>query len=318
MTADRFTLDYSALGPKFWEGDKPKIDNISGAARTNAHLWTASDEGSTIERLSPTAGGFGEARQFELADYFDWLEAGKEVDIEALAWDGERLWICGSHAIKRTQLGGAPDEVKAPRTLLGYLVMENGEPQAGVCLPRKEKKGSLLWAIEKEGGELNDAIFEKGDGLDIEGFAVNGGDALVGLRRPLLSNHAALVRLSFTLDADEFAIQKAGGAWGRLHKLDLGGLAVRDLLRIGDDALISAGPQESVDGPYALYVWRGAFAGGKDAEVRKLMDLPVRPNVKPEAMALLEDGRILIINDGPQQIAGRAGVIEADAYDIAL
>ncbi|MDX2264464.1 MAG: DUF3616 domain-containing protein [Hyphomicrobiales bacterium] len=318
MTAQRITLDYSALDPAFWQGEKPKLDNISGAAWTGAHLWTASDEGATIERLERVGDGFSAARQYRLADYFDWLDPDRperEADVEALAWDGERLWICGSHAIKRTQLGGVPDEVKAPRTLLGFLTLnKHGEPQSGVSLPRKEKTGSLLWAVEEDKGPLNAAIFEKQDWLDIEGFAVKGRYALVGLRRPLIEGRAVIIRIELKI-GDELAIKEQDWGWAPMKTLDLGGLGVRDLLAAGEDALIIAGPQVTANGPYALYLWRTAFAGG--AQARKLMDLPGDDTVKPEAMTLI-DGRLLVINDGPQQDPARPGVISAYVYELTM
>ncbi len=345
MSEARIPLDYSALGEKFFgvEGDdgKHKIHNISGAAWTAEHLWTVSDEGSTFERLTRTADGFGEAVSYELSEYFDGLKAGKEVDMESLAWDGQRLWICASHSIKRSELGSSimesiaenlglqeEESVKSPRTVLGFIPLnKHGEPklEAGVSLPMKSKKGSLLWAIGKHGGPLADAMESAGDGIDIEGLAVKDDHALIGVRRPIIDGTAVVLRMKFEIEGHEMSIEKVDGK--RLHPclLPLDGLGVRDLLAIGSNVLVLAGPSGKGDGPFALYLWRNALAAdalsGPIAadQIKRIMELTVDEGQRPEGMTLLADGRLLVVYDGRSLGSYvRHGVVEADALTVAF
>jgi hypothetical protein len=327
-------LDYGALGPAFWRGEagrQPKLDNISGAAWTGAHLWTAADEGSSIERLESADDGFAGAAQFELAGLFG-LRPGREIDMEALGWDEERLWICASHGVQRAQLEAADAaaageplyrsllEVSSARTILGYVKLNSrAEPKSARALPRRRRKGGLLWAIAKQGGALAEALEPGAQGVDVEGFAAKDMEALVGLRRPVIDGEAMVLRIRLEKRGGGLVIVKDRGRWHEPHTLAMEGLGVRDLLRVGKDALVIAGPEKKADGPYALYRWRDAFAKNPLAAaiLEKIASLPVRPNVKPEAMAL-EDGRLIVIHDGPQQDPARPGVIPADVYDLKL
>ena len=77
----------------------------------------------------------------------------------------------------------------------------------------------------------------KDNGLDIEGIAARGDRVLLGL-----ASH-------------------------RLHFLDLGDLAVRDLALLpgGNDVLILAGPTMTLAAPCLLYRWRDALRSGAPA-----------------------------------------------------
>ena len=91
MNSERLNLDYSGLGEVFSgkadPASKPKIENISAAAWTGDRLWTASDEGASVECLAPVGDGFGAAASLALGDWFDWIGEDDEADLEALAWD---------------------------------------------------------------------------------------------------------------------------------------------------------------------------------------------------------------------------------------
>ena len=85
------------------KGNKDFHVNISAVEQAGDHLWLASDELTTLERLTRTGDdSFGRHRVFALADYLS-LPAGtdEEVDIEGLAIDGHYLWLTGSHSLKR-------------------------------------------------------------------------------------------------------------------------------------------------------------------------------------------------------------------------
>jgi hypothetical protein len=75
---------------------------LSSVVQVGKDLWLGSDEGATIERLSPTKRrAYGHRRSFELADYIDLPDPTEEVDIEGLAYAAGYLWLSGSHSVRR-------------------------------------------------------------------------------------------------------------------------------------------------------------------------------------------------------------------------
>jgi hypothetical protein len=306
---DHLVLDYGAIAAKVTEDrpanmeakDTTRIANISAVAPVDEDLWTASDEGASLERLTRRAARFSRAENFDLVTLFPTFKAAcakisrrgdaakkLEADLEGLAWDGERrrLWLVGSHCRSR----GSLDKVKpaqlckrvgrvldtAPlRTLLGFVPLrDDGRPAAnsGLALQLGEEKGSLRTAIESEGGYLAEALKwpAKENGLDIEGIAVDDTDVLLGLRGPAAGGFAIVMRLSVEIGKKALSLRKRNGRRCRLSFLHLNGLGIRDLARQGDDVLVLAGPSMDLDAPFALYRWRGAFgrASAKDEKVK--------------------------------------------------
>ncbi len=104
----RVMLDFrhhDALGEQVTE---PLRNNLSVIKQSGRCLWVASDETDTIERLTTRDWRtFGGHTPYKLTDFFD-LPVEGEVDIEGLSVDGDYLWICGSHSLKRKKPD--PDE----------------------------------------------------------------------------------------------------------------------------------------------------------------------------------------------------------------
>src|SRR5690242_10664147 len=95
-------LDYGRLGARSEDEKQKLIKNISAVVQAGRHLWTASDEGRTVECLTWTGKGFGEPRSFALKSYFKLPKTDfKEIDLEGLAISAGRLWVCGSHSLVR-------------------------------------------------------------------------------------------------------------------------------------------------------------------------------------------------------------------------
>src|SRR5690349_4950747 len=94
------TLDFSDL-PKKERG--ARMGDISAVLQTGSDLWTASDETTSVERLSPTGENrYAECESFPLSDYLRLPTTdAEEIDIEGLAYEDHCLWITGSHALKR-------------------------------------------------------------------------------------------------------------------------------------------------------------------------------------------------------------------------
>ncbi len=290
-------LDYTAIADKMVKTPKPgagtakdtsRIANVSAVAPVGQHLWTASDEKASIERLTRHGDGYAAARSWSLAELFPAFAAecgvakkkGKghnksEADLEGLAFDPDkrRLWFVGSHSRGRGSMTDvAPETLRAPfasmqreaplRTLLGFVsIDEHGEPAmgAGLALPLGERRGGLRASIKAAGGQLAKALSlpSKENGLDIEGIAVHDTQVLLGLRGPVAGGYAAVLRLSIRIGVRALSL---GGASYGLSLLELNGLGVRDLFSQGGDVLVLAGPTMDLDAPFALYRWHDAFA----------------------------------------------------------
>ena len=99
-TPPRIKLDYQSVSDR-----KELLGSLSAITEANGFLWTASDEGHTLECLRPDgANRYCLKESYSLKHIFSGLqqEAGKakppEADIESLSVsDNKWLWICGSH-----------------------------------------------------------------------------------------------------------------------------------------------------------------------------------------------------------------------------
>src|SRR5947207_13881292 len=78
---------------------------VSAAAAVGDALWLAHDETVAIERLRRVEGTpprYGGHRRYALRDFVPLPDVDdQEGDLEGLAYDGECLWIVGSHAATR-------------------------------------------------------------------------------------------------------------------------------------------------------------------------------------------------------------------------
>lgn len=108
-TPPRIKLDYQSVSDR-----KELLGSLSAITEANGFLWTASDEGHTLECLRPDgANRYCLKESYSLKHIFSGLkqEAGKakppEADIESLSVsDNKWLWICGSHCNVRPKTAG--------------------------------------------------------------------------------------------------------------------------------------------------------------------------------------------------------------------
>ena len=87
------------------------LASLSALVTAGRFLWTASDEGRTIECLEPTKDGFRLRKQIPLRQLFANLPGEKdadEADLESLDVANGKLWISGSHCRVRKQPKKAP------------------------------------------------------------------------------------------------------------------------------------------------------------------------------------------------------------------
>lgn len=141
-------------------------------------------------------------------------------DIEAVAHDGDRLWVVGSQST--TKKG----KVHPAREQSGYL----GEPTRRVDFAGCPACEAARGRAPEDGG------------LNVEGAAVLAGRRWLGLRAPLVDGKAPLLMLT-----------PDGGAVERTDLLDLGGYGVRELTPWRGGLLVVAGPVSDEAAPHRLY-----------------------------------------------------------------
>ena len=346
------------------DGEDRLRGQLSGVVQAGGHLWLASDEANSVERLSRRGGGeYGEHRTFRLADYLDLPGGDEEIDIEGLDYDGSYLWLVGSHGLKRRK--GKPDgnagkqiermaELRADgnRYLVARVPLVADD--AGDLEPRKEHdagevqlraarlmgsdRGNLLTEVLRMDEHLAPflAIPSKDNGFDVEGIAIHGDRAFLGLRGPVLRGWAVV--LEIRLEEAGCGLLALGAIEGsdrpyRKHFLDLRGLGVRDLCLAGSDILVLAGPTMHLAGPAAVYRWSDALDADEEMmlgreELDEVMEVPYGTGEHdasdhPEGLALYasngdEADHLLVVCDSPdvRRLHGESGV-RGDLFPLA-
>ncbi len=278
------------------------IENISGIAQAGPCVWTASDEHRSLECFTLKGSIYVLKQQLFLDDVFDGLRNPQsEADLEGLAFDGEHLWLCGSHCRSRAKaLPGKPPEVKvkhAPnRHVLGKLKLAadgtwNGDKGKALSTTGE---GALRGALRKN--RILAPFLDlpaKENGLDIEGLAIIRGHVALGLRGPVIAGRAIILALK--IDAN-FNLKSAAPRF-----LDLGGLGIRDLCWAGRQLFVLAGPTFLSDAPFRL------FALGATGEPKHVADLPSGKDDHPEAITMFKHGGragMLMLSDGKARAKG--------------
>ena len=319
-------------------GDKKDIrDGLSAIASDGKHLWLACDEGCRLERLTREGSSFvfGSHRDFALSDLIHLpapREAGKpeaEADVEGMDIDDGWLWLIGSHSVKRKNPkdDDTPDEIAAKlqktsrdgnRHLLARIPLDDG-----VVKRRDGSRRAAGIATSVESSALLDAIKDEGDkhllpflslpgkdnGLDIEGLAVRGTRAFVGLRGPVLRGWSGILELRLEANDDTLELQPVeGGALYRKHFQNLDNLGIRDLVFVEDDLLILAGPTQSHDGPHEIWRWKnaGKKGGSGNRSFERVLVLPQRDKVdRAEGITAIDQSgssvSLLVVYDTPDK-----------------
>jgi hypothetical protein len=250
----RVWLDYAGVAKQ------KLLQNLSAVASVGEFMWTASDEGRTIECLERAGDHYRLRGQFVLDDHFPDLPgagSGDEIDIESLDAINGRLWICGSHCRVRSkseERGTLNPEIRdrTSRCFLGAVELQDDGAtlsKRGQTLPFAGS-GALRRFLERSRYlEPFLALPSKENGLDIEGIVVRGTRIFFGLRGPVVDGVAIAAEIEV-----EDGLKIASGE-PIVHLLDLGGLGIRDLARIGDRVAILAGPVGSVAEPFRIHFW---------------------------------------------------------------
>lgn len=353
--------------------------SLSAALFVGDTLWLASDEETSIERLSTSDGEtFQNHKSFPLDKLINLpaqdTDADQEIDIEGLDFRDSHLWLVGSHSIKRKNVKRddksgadgtdkksikklATEEAEGNRFILARIPLvtnaDTGEQELISPVEDPPGSGKILKAAQLSGGvkhnDLTEAIKHgdvgegnthlakfldipgKDNGFDIEGLAVAQEKVFLGLRGPVLRGWAVILELSIeTSDPSKLSLNNFGpnNLPYRKYFLDLHGLGVRELCLDGDDLLILAGPTTTLDGPVALYRWKGAVNFPQhmlvrgDKLVRLPLDIPVGEETDhPEGFTIFpgdeQPRQILVVYDSPGKLRkGDAGEVRADVFDL--
>jgi hypothetical protein len=228
--------------------------------------------------------------------------SGDEIDIEAIAAEGDSYYIIGSHGISKKE-----GERQSNRYSLFRLGVDRatGRPTR----PASIERASLVELLRSDpvlGEHFGKPLQQRG--VNIEGLAVRNGRLFVGLRGPNLEGNAFVLEVG----ADDVFGGKSQPP-STLHKLQLGpGLGIREIVAVRSGFLLIAGNSASEpsdkyaqsvdydeDREFLLVAWDGA-----GSEVHKIGPIPDVAG-KAEAMMVLEEApdhvTVLILFDGPRQ-----------------
>jgi Protein of unknown function (DUF3616) len=288
--------------------------NLSAVLQIERDLWLGADEGTTMDRLSPTGPAeYGRHAVFDLADVLDLPgDPGEEIDIEGLAYADGWLWVVGSHSVRRSEPEPPADPAAmrkqvrrlartrrgGNRYLLGRVPLVPAADGSGREPARRDEDGQR--AARLPGGRRRNLLVDllrddehlgpflsvpgKDNGFDVEGLALGERHAFLGLRGPVLRGWSVVLVLAPEPDPDQpdrLRLARLGGKKPRYRKLffDLHGLGIRDLVLDGADLLILAGPTMPLDGDAVVLRWPNALSCGGDALIprdrfERVLDLP--------------------------------------------
>jgi hypothetical protein len=155
----------------------------------------------------------------------------------------------------------------------------------------------------------------KENGLDIEGLAVRGNKAWVGLRGPVLRGIAILLEIEVEEGSSNKLKLKAIGEDSRQYKrhfLALDGLGIRELCweENGENLLVLAGPTMDLDGAHSLFrldkpltLKDNSLSSQKNKQLKYLGDIPHgRNSDRAEGLPLCGGAKsILVVYDSPAE-----------------
>jgi hypothetical protein len=278
-------------------GTVVKAKDLSGIACVSpARCLIGADEGRDVQVVELSRQG----RVLKVLKTISLAKSGKEIDIEAIACEGDNYYIIGSHGLAKKT-----GDWQANRYKLFRLKVD---PNTGLPDGKAESlcTASLVDILEEDpvlGRHFDKPLQRKG--VNIEGLAIRHGTLFVGLRNPNLDGYAFVIEVRA---ADLFAGK--GPPKYALHKLALGqGLGIREIVAAQACFLIIAGnagsepsdeyPRaEDYDGDrgFALFAW-----DGRDTSVHRIGAIPDTP-AKAEAMTILDEApdhvTVLILFDG--------------------
>jgi hypothetical protein len=334
QTYDRWS-NIEFVGYYSFQGDVLEERNLSAIACVSpTRCLVAADEGRRVQVAELSRQG----KSLKVLADIELLDSGKEIDIEAIAVEGDCYYITGSHGVSKEDGRIQENRYKIFRLKVDPATgLPAGEPAAKLRLAPAPVAGAAS-ATEpalslSKGAEakvlqvasLSDILkadvvlgpyFQKPlqhNGVNIEGLAARHGKLFVGFRSPNLGGKAYVMEIA----AEQLFGDKKGRNYG-LHSLPLGeGYGIREIVAAGSCFLIIAGNSGSEpsdkfpksenyreDRGYVIYSW-----DGKGSKVHRIGPIENSPG-KAEAMTVLSESEqqieVLILFDGADK--GRPSV----------
>jgi len=282
-----------------FEGDVVQGKDLSGLAFISDRFGLlGADEArqvQVVEMVRP-------AKILRVVETITLLRSGSEIDIEAIAAEGNCYYIVGSHGAAK-----ASGQHQENRYRIFRLQVDpaTGRPSGPVATSLKVASlADVLRADPVLGPHFAQPLQRRG--VNIEGLAARNGRLYVGFRSPNLQGDALVMEIR----ADDVF----GGTprpTCTLHRLRLGpGLGIRELVAGRSSFFLIAGnagsePSEEYpesqdyekDRAFFLFEW-----DGRSTEVHKIGALPKTAG-QAEAMTILEQTQdrvtVLVLFDGP-------------------
>ena len=301
-----------------FKGDIFGKKDISAIGKIGELLIIGADEGNQIQVLRPTKKGV-KYKVWTTIDLPINEQQGDEVDTEAIAVEGNQIYVTGSHSISRKKVGKkfsyeknlkriATTQEDANRKWIYSFTLnpETGKPKSKIAqasLTKIIKQDPILSRFSK--------IPSKENGIDIEGLALKKNQLYFGFRGPVLrGNFVPVIRAKYT--------ELSTPVYQKLF-LNLNGNGVRDLVAIEEGFLVLSGPMGDGNTPYQLYLWNGQdmLPGVKntDKHLKYLGSFKTPNGAKPEGITVLSRNKnslqIILVSDSVKN--GGAAI-----YKIAL
>ncbi|MDO9352810.1 MAG: DUF3616 domain-containing protein, partial [Solirubrobacteraceae bacterium] len=239
---------------------------------------------------------------------FRLLSAGKELDAEGAASDGEFFYVVGSHSVKRKDCASNP----FARQVLRFKVAGTPAPEASRRLWESMQREPLLGRHADGclgvGTGGNDEQMARRPGLNIEGMAASGGRLYFGFRAPSLDGVVPVYSVGAA------ALFGDGDLQPQLANLRVGaGSGIRDMVAAGPSILLLIGPDDRPTAgtpSWRIAAWTPDAAATAIQQPRMLAALDLSTvkfdtcadAPKPEALAILEETesayRVLVLSDG--------------------
>ncbi len=285
-----------SAGRYSFQGEVLEDEDLSGLAFISGRFGLiGADEARAVQVVELSQA----ARTLRVVETFPLLRSGDEIDIEAIAAEGQYYYVVGSHGVSKKQ--GEPQGNR-------YRIFRlKANPATGLLAGVEVATLADILRADKDLGAYFEVSLQQ-KGVNIEGLAARDGRLFVGFRNPNLDGHALVMEIG----AEDVFGRQPRPAY-RLHRLPLGpGLGIREIVAGTSGFLIIAGnagsePSEKYtdsqdyeeDRDFILFRW-----DGKGPDVHRIGPLPdVRG--KAEAMAILEETddhvTVLVLFDGPRR-----------------
>ncbi|MDH7598055.1 MAG: DUF3616 domain-containing protein [Sedimentisphaerales bacterium] len=275
--------------------------DASAAVQIDHNLVAVAEDEDNVLRIYRIDGGMPVA-SFDMSGFLRVDPKFPEVDIEGAARIGNRIYWISSHGRNKD---GKPRPSRY-RFFATQIQDEAGRVQLRpVGRPYRQLLTRILAARQLKGLGLAEAagvdlktskdrrLAPKDEGINIEGLSnCPGGQLYIGLRNPIPRHKALIIPL---LNPDKVIEDGKDPEFGGPILLDLEGLGIRDLCFSAqtNSFYIIAGPSDET-ARSVLFRWTGQA----DDKPIKIMDLQLGiPDWTPEAMVMLEPGKILVLSD---------------------